>query len=116
LSFRDNADPDNLIEAEGGLAIRGEVERLYRGAERIWVACPGPPDGKSGVQKRNLVEVDSTGFPEMMVWNPGPHINLADLPASGYRSFICIEPAIVDQRVTLVPGATWRGAQVLRVG
>lgn len=52
----------------------------------------------------------------MVIWNPGPTgaqdmLDLADLE---YRNMLCIEAAVIDQPITLEPGDSWCGAQILR--
>lgn len=63
------------------------------------------------------VGLHSTGFPDTVVWNPGPEgcAALADLAADSYQHFLCVEAALVGKPFTLESGATWTGSQTLRV-
>ena len=56
------------------------------------------------------------GFADAVLWNPAAAkaATMADL--SGFRTFLCIEPAVVAAPITLAPGESWTGAQVLSVG
>lgn len=114
--YRDNADPCNpWFDADGGLGIRNEVERLFKGSKQIHLRAVTAPlgDSPSGSRvDRGSVAISLDGFGELMVWNPGPSARFADLPPDAYREFICIEPAVVDQPVALEPGQTWRGSAV----
>jgi glucose-6-phosphate 1-epimerase len=85
------------------LRIVGEVDRIY------W-NVPGPLIVREGSQ---AVQVMSSGFPDVVVWNPGPEkaAALPDMEPEGYRRMLCIEAAVIGQPVTLAPGATWRGTQ-----
>jgi len=108
LPFRDAADGyRDKVQAESQLRFEGEVDRIYFNAPRqVTLAEPG----------RRLM-VAAEGFPDIVVWNPGPTKGAAldDLPPGGFRRFICIEAAIVGQPVELQPGQTWQGRQVLTV-
>ena len=55
------------------------------------------------------------GFADRVVWNPGPDAVLPDVPSGGAAGFVCIEPAQLSP-VTLAPGETWTGRQILRSG
>jgi glucose-6-phosphate 1-epimerase len=59
--------------------------------------------------------IEADGFPDRVLWNPGPGHNLIDVPAGTEREFICIEPAALDSR-TLGPTEQWSAAMVLSVG
>jgi glucose-6-phosphate 1-epimerase len=108
LPFRDAADGyRDKMQADSQLRFEGEVDRIYFNAPRqVTLAEPG----------RRLT-VAAEGFPDVVVWNPGPVRGAAldDLPPGGYGRFICIEAAIVGQPVELHPGQTWQGRQVLTV-
>lgn len=60
------------------------------------------------------VSVTASGFPNRVVWNPGPGHALADLPPGDEARFVCIEPAAVIP-IILPGGGTWEGRQHLVV-
>lgn len=60
------------------------------------------------------LRITATGFPNRVVWNPGPNQNLPDVPKGLEAGFVCIEPAVVSQ-VLLAGGATWEGTQRLEI-
>ena len=60
------------------------------------------------------VSVSASGFPNRVVWNPGPDNELADLPPGDEARFVCIEPAAVIP-VILPGGGTWEGRQLLEL-
>lgn len=49
------------------------------------------------------------GFPDRVIWNPGPGHGLADVPAGGEAGFVCVEPALLTP-VTLAPDQHWNGS------
>jgi glucose-6-phosphate 1-epimerase len=55
------------------------------------------------------------GFADAVLWNPAAAkaATMADL--SGFRTFVCIEPAVVAAPITLAPGESWSGAQTLSI-
>lgn len=60
------------------------------------------------------LRLEATGFPQRVVWNPGPGHNLPDVRPGDEADFVCIEPAVLSP-VEVAPGATWVGTQTLTV-
>lgn len=52
--------------------------------------------------------VTANGFPDRVVWNPGPGHGLGDVPEGAEAGFVCIEPAVLEP-VELLPGSVWTG-------
>ena len=54
-------------------------------------------------------------MPDVVVWNPGEKLSaaIADLPDDGFRHYVCVEAASINQPVLLAPGAQWAGWQQL---
>ena len=59
--------------------------------------------------------VESEGFRDAVVWNPGREraAALHDLEPGDERRFVCIEAAVIQTPVTLAAGRTWTGTQTL---
>lgn len=55
------------------------------------------------------------GLPDVVVWNPGATkaAAMADMGPGEYRSMVCVEAGAVARPVTLAPGASWTGQQIL---
>jgi len=66
--------------------------------------------GETG-SRRLLIE--SEGFDDAVVWNPGPEHGLADLPGEDWRRFVCLELAQIEHRPVLDPGEEWVARQTL---
>ena len=94
------------MQAQDTLTFPGEIDRVYFDPGKLIVR-----DGS-----RSL-EVQNTGFPDGVIWNPGAQLaaTLADIEPDGHRRFVCVEAAIFRTPVTLEPYQTWRGGQVLTV-
>jgi len=60
--------------------------------------------------------IENRGFREVVVWNPGAEATkqLNDMGDEEYSQMLCVEAAIIDQPIRLMPGESWSGAQVLR--
>ena len=60
--------------------------------------------------------IDMEGFRDVVVWNPGAEgaQALADMDDNEYANMLCVEAAVIDQPVNLVPGGQWHGCQVFR--
>ena len=58
-----------------------------------------------------------TGFPDVVVWNIGEKLGaeMKDLGDGEWMSYVCIEAAAVERSITLDPGSTWHGSQLLVV-
>ena len=58
--------------------------------------------------------VTAEGFPNRVVWNPGPEHALPDVAPGGEAGFVCIEPTAVIP-VLLPARGKWEGRQTLTV-
>lgn len=58
------------------------------------------------------VSVSASGFPNRVVWNPGPDNGLPDVVPGDEAHFVCIEPAAVIP-IILPGGGIWEGRQRL---
>jgi glucose-6-phosphate 1-epimerase len=92
---------------DGGPALRvtGEVDRVY-------LDVPGPVTVR---EPAGAVTCGADGFPDLVVWNPGPvkAAALADLEPGGHRRMLCVEAAVVGAPVRLASGERWTGRQTL---
>ena len=89
------------------LRIAGEVDRVYVNAPpRVSLREPG-----------HQLHVDSTNFPDVVVWNPGAEkaAALHDMEPGGERHMVCIEAGAIQEPVSLAPGQAWSATQTLIV-
>ena len=93
----DGVGPDSL-------RIDGKLDQVFAGIDGAIVLR----EDASGLR------LEQEGFGDAVVWNPGAAdaAALADLGDEEYRRFVCIEPAVADQR-SLAAGAAWRGAHTI---
>lgn len=94
------------VQTDPEVCFTGEVDRIYiQAPAQVLVREPG----------RSMI-VQATGFPDVVVWNPGPEkcAALQDMHPEGYRSMVCIEAAVVDKPPEILPGESWYGSQELR--
>ncbi len=61
------------------------------------------------------MHVAAEGFPNRVVWNPGPGHALPDVAPGDEARFVCIEPAAVVP-VVLPAGGVWQASQRLYLG
>jgi glucose-6-phosphate 1-epimerase len=104
IAYRDAANGNvERVQAGEALVIDGELDRVYHAA----------PDAIILREPQRALRINSTGFAETVVWNPGPEkcAALADMPAGGYAQMVCIEAACADINIALAPGAKWQGEQ-----
>lgn len=57
------------------------------------------------------LRIDTEGFDDAVVWNPGPGHGLADLPENDWQRFVCLEVAQIEQPVWLAAGTEWWARQ-----
>jgi glucose-6-phosphate 1-epimerase len=99
------ADWVEKIQTDKSLSFTGEIDRVYYNVPHPLKVCePG-----------RIMSITAAGFPDVVIWNPGPEksARLADMEPDGYLRMVRVEAAIAGAPVTLTPGDTWRGAQIL---
>jgi glucose-6-phosphate 1-epimerase len=117
-------DPDALIHGLGGL----QGEDNAAAGRKVTLGPPGT--GLRATDTRDIavpavdqpltladpvlgtLAVTAEGFPDRVLWNPGPGHGLGDVPAGAERGFVCIESAELTA-VVVKPSATWEGTQTL---
>ena len=107
LRYRDQtAGGVEREEREPVVRVAGEVDRVY-------LDVPGPVLVRE--RSAGIVALQATGFPDVVVWNPGAERGdaLDDLEPDGWRRMLCVEPAAVRRPVRLAPGARWTARQIL---
>ncbi|MBH9551591.1 D-hexose-6-phosphate mutarotase [Inhella gelatinilytica] len=57
--------------------------------------------------------IESEGFDDVVVWNPGADHGLPDLPAADWQHFVCVEAAQIEHPPVLEPGDEWVARQAL---
>lgn len=103
---RYRGDDRSLVEDDAErLRVDGFLDRVYVGA----------PSHLELHENGRRMLIDSEGFPDAVVWNPGREraAALADLDPGGERHFVCIEAAAVQEPVTVGPRQHWEGTQTL---
>ena len=65
----------------------------------------------------NWLKITASGFDSWMVWNPGTAgaKKISDLPDADWDQFICIEPIVLAEPKTLLPGDAFNGEMVVLV-
>src|SRR5258708_1850266 len=104
--YRESRRPGEvLFEQTEAIRIEGEIDRVYVGApSRLTLREPD----------HELV-IETTGFPDVVVWNPGREraMEMQDMESGGERRMLCVEAAAVDRPVTLDSGRRWSASQTL---
>ncbi len=78
--------------------------------EKLDKIYPNVPGRASMTTSAGSLTIEQTGFPDAVVWNPGPvdAAALSDMENDEYQRFVCIEPALLDPFV-LEAGESWTG-------
>ena len=105
-SYRVSGQPGVMHRDESPeLRVSGEIDRVYASAPRhLELREPG-----------RVLDIESDGFPDAVVWNPGARkaAALPDMAVEEVRQMLCVEAAAVQQPIRLGPGEQWAGTQVL---
>ena len=77
----------------------GEIDRIYFDVTQ--------PLSLATAMGRMALQTE--GFPDRVVWNPGPTQTaaLADMPADDWLRMLCVEAGVIGQPITLAPGQEW---------
>lgn len=92
---------------ESSLQLSGAFDRVYFDAPNTLFLLD------QGLAKR----ISKTGFTDVVVWNPGKEgaEGLNDMGDDEYTGMLCIEAAIVETPVSVLPGETWSGSQAIEI-
>ncbi|MEM9280434.1 MAG: D-hexose-6-phosphate mutarotase [Verrucomicrobiota bacterium] len=107
VPFFDEASK-TLHETEpAAISFGTEIDRAYlRAGDRVVTLHES---------ERPKIIVETIGFNDVVVWNPGPRHGISDLPEEGWQHFVCIESAETTELLLLDPGELWTGTQRLKV-
>jgi glucose-6-phosphate 1-epimerase len=84
----------------------------YLAIDRIYYDAPQAVQLHSAM---GSLALQQSGFTDLVVWNPGGGATAAsDLPADGFKHFLCVEAACIGKPVELAAGQAWSGTQSLR--
>ena len=106
IRYRDQAAGRvERVQTEPELRFSGPVDRVYFEAPSALVVRDA----------ERITHVTSSGFPDVVVWNPWVERGaaLSDLEPEGYRRMVCIEAAVIGTPITLAPNERWQGSQTL---
>lgn len=101
LRYRDKvADFAESTDSAPALVPNGETDRVYLGSPaRIRLR-----------DEHRCLRIESSGFANVVVWNPGPGSDAQyDFAPGEWTQFVCVEPATVFDPVVVAPGASWVG-------
>lgn len=110
LSYWDNNGSDfkrdRFIQNDDQLTFPDAIDRVYFSCQKSLQLVDG--------NERLFIQAD--GFNEVVVWNPGAEATkkLDDMADNEYQKMLCIEAALIDKPITLAPGETWHGSQILK--
>ena len=123
--LRLSADSGATITGLGG---RSAEDNMAGGATRVLPPDPLPAVNTTDVVVRDVsgpirledplfgpLTINAEGFPDRVLWNPGPRHGLVDVHEGAEQEFVCIEPAALGG-IHLEPDEQWSAWVVLRSG
>ncbi|MFL5560044.1 MAG: D-hexose-6-phosphate mutarotase [Gemmatimonadaceae bacterium] len=107
LRYRDKVlDFAESADNTPALVPNGETDRVYLGA----------PARLRLRDARRCLRIESSGFANIVVWNPGPGSDEKyDFAPGEWSQFVCVEPATVFNPIVLAPGKSWVGGHTVCV-
>ncbi|WP_374592548.1 D-hexose-6-phosphate mutarotase [Aquabacterium sp.] len=105
LRYIDSTSGEEHLDFNQTLQVHGEVDRIYmRATQTLLLRDQG-----------RRVALESQGFDDVVVWNPGPEkcSAMPDMPPEGWREMLCVEAARITHPIDLPPGEEWAGRQSL---
>ncbi|MDQ7989311.1 MAG: D-hexose-6-phosphate mutarotase [Candidatus Dactylopiibacterium sp.] len=93
------------VESGTFVAIERETTRLYLETANPLLLR----------EARKSLGINAENMPDTVVWNPWEVTcaTIGDLPANGFRRFLCVEAGAISQPVELAADETWWGRQSL---
>ncbi|HZX79266.1 D-hexose-6-phosphate mutarotase [Lysobacter sp.] len=107
--YEDSARSSARMPASAApVRFEGELDRIYPQSPRVLSLHDG----------ERVLQIESDGFRDAIVWNPGATLaaSIGDLGAGEHLRFVCVESGTVIEPVQLAPGERWLGVQRLRAG
>ena len=107
LRYRDKtADWAESTDTQPALSPNVETDRVYLAS----------PTRLRLRDETRCLRIESSGFANVVVWNPGPGSDEKfDFAPGEWSRFICVEPATVFDPIQLAAGASWRGDHTICV-
>jgi glucose-6-phosphate 1-epimerase len=101
LRYRDKVlDFAESTDSSPALVPNGETDRVYLAS----------PSRLRLRDEHRCVRIESSGFANVVVWNPGPGSDEKyDFAPNEWTEFVCVEPATVFDPVVVAPGKSWVG-------
>ncbi len=101
---------------QAGQSMQGEAQQVIFSAE-VDRTYQNPPSSLRLVDGNRTLTIQSTGFPDAVIWNPGAEkcAALPDMEPEGYLHFVCVEAAAASQPIRLATGENWVGTQTLMI-
>lgn len=103
--YRVSGDKVMHFDIEESIRFRGAIDRVYANAPRRVILR----------DTDRSMRIESTDFPDMVVWNPGRVAaeTLADMEPGGEAHMVCVECAAINSPILLDPDRRWSGSQIL---
>lgn len=103
--YRDLLTGTEHTETGTFVSIERETTRLYKETANPLLLR----------EDKQALGINAENMPDTVVWNPWEQTcaTIADLPANGFRRFLCVEAGAIEQPVTLEPQQSWWGRQSL---
>ncbi len=103
---------DNLKNLAPATETRRKVD-VKAPTDRIYLEVPSTIQILS--EEAPLFTLESKGFPDLVVWNPGEvkAKEIKDLREGEFTQFVCAESALVESPVTLAPGESSSASVVI---
>lgn len=105
---------DNGTDLSVRKVAQEQALQLCGALDRVYFDAPNTLSLQDGVLTKRIIK---EGFTDVVVWNPGSEgaKGLKDMGDEEFAQMLCVEAAVVDTPIVLLPGAHWYGTQALEI-
>ncbi|PWC20749.1 D-hexose-6-phosphate mutarotase [Brenneria roseae subsp. roseae] len=107
--FIDKVNQGKLSTAQGDLVFTDRTDRIYTHPQSISVI--------NDPALQRTIEVHHTHHSDVVSWNPGAELShtISDMTDDGYKTFVCVETARINQPFTASVQSPARLTSVIRI-
>ncbi|CAM38643.1 aldose 1-epimerase-like protein [Leishmania braziliensis MHOM/BR/75/M2904] len=89
--------------------IQGEHDRIYPGQSCAIVL--------QDLGAKAALQISSPNLCDVCLWNPGAVkcAAMKDMPADGYKRFVCVEHGSMLKKIVVTPCSSWTGSQEITI-
>ncbi|MCG8707679.1 D-hexose-6-phosphate mutarotase [Brenneria sp. 4F2] len=107
--YIDKVNQSQLSQQQGNLVFSDRTDRIY--------TCPQDISLINDPALQRTIEVQHTHYSDVVAWNPGAELShtIADMTDDGYKTFVCVETARINQPLSATVQSPARLSTLIRI-